>query len=1713
MKTNRYTYLLLVLLSISPSIYSFSQGVCASSALAPVFTQSFGTSSTSTTTKTVPVGFVTNYAFNNATALSDGQYLVTPLVQNSQKNDWAVGGDHTGDANGNMFLVNAGTGASLFFKQQVDNLCPGSTYSFSAWMANVNTASHTMPICNASYVYPNVSFLIKDTNGTVLQSFNTGNLPLTANRSVTPNWQQYGFQFSLPAGTTSLILEMVDYYGGLPQCGNDLAIDDITFSACTPLANISFNTANAICAGNSTTISCSLSNSPFTTPAYQWQKSTDGGNTWNNIGTAGTAASNISLSNVTTADGAVYRVLVGPDTGSLSSNTCITASNSLTLTVNPLPVVSAVNNGPICVGGTLQLTGNSSSGTSPYTYQWSGPSFSSSISNPTISNMQVTANAGLYTFNATDANGCKGSGNTTVIVHTPPTAALAGTDQVVCNAGTVALSGNTPITGYTGTWTQSGGPGSVSFTNPNQQNTQVNGLIPGTYTFTWTISNGVCSDSSDNVQVIVSPPTSAGTLSSGTTVCSSNNNGTVTLTGYTGNIIRWEFSTDGGTSWTVINHTLPSYTYQNLSSTTQFRSLVQSGPCAGQYSNVVTITVHTPTVGGIISADAVVCATSNSGILTLSGHTGSVLQWESFVNNGNSWTALSNTGSTQAYNNLSATTQYRATLQNGVCASAYSNTVTISVTPVTVPGILAGAATVCSGSNNGTLTLSGNTGDIVQWEFSVDGGQNWTVMTFNQQNYSYQHLQYTTTYRVKVQSGNCAAAYSNTITITAEKAAVAGVLSADASVCAGSNSGVLSQAGHTGNILRWEFSIDGGQNWQTIQQTSTTYQYQDLLQTTQFRTVLQNGICNAVFSTPVTITVQQPVTPANAGTDQLLCNSTQVVLEGNRALSGVGKWTITAGSAAVQFTNDTAVNTTVTGLTAGTYQFVWTITNAVCTDSRDTVSIVVYPYITNVIDTVQQPVCYGQSISLNGPMASGGNGTYQYQWEISYDGIVWNSIATANANGYTAIPNLSAYFRRVVRSSSCTSTSNTIRVIVLPTIARNTITGDQEICEGARLQQIGGNIPSGGDGVYLYQWQQKTRKDSSWQMIPKQNGQHLLLTNAPDSTTTYRRLVTSGNCDGALASVSNTVTVLVKKAPQATIQYKGAIFCKTNQVVPFYVSAATADSIRWDFGDGSVMTTLPENITHLYTKPGVFVPDIQLISRINGCINKLVVTDTIRMDEMKTGFTLAAVYDCGKTLYRFTDTSQSFFPVTNKIWTIDQSPMNGGKELDYIFTQAGSYEAALQLTNSYGCTQSLQARFTVNIYSYPKVGIDAIGQACLNNLMELKSVVNSVDSVKARLWNLGNGNIATDSVVQVSYFSEGKYIIKLTVATINSCYDSAVKQINIHPTPKISLSENQVLCLGDTLELKAAGASRYIWKDQNDSLLCTNCTVVKIVPKKNVQYRVIGYSEFGCSEIAATNVRVIQPLQLVAKNADSICVGQSKRLLVSGAGIYSWQPDPTLSSFSIANPVASPMVNTTYRVIGKDMYNCFADTATISIIVGDPTKITLGSDTTILSGVPVQLHASAEQKNIVKWQWKGNATFSCINCPTPTAKVIMDECLSCSATNVYGCITSDTVCIKTFCPQTEVFIPNAFSPDGDGINDLLMVQGSGIKLVKSFRIFSRWGELVFEKSNFSPGDRSAGWDGKIRGKAATPDVFVYVTEVICERGIPATFKGNVAILK
>lgn len=161
---------------------------------------------------------------------------------------------------------------------------------------------------------------------------------------------------------------------------------------------------------------------------------------------------------------------------------------------------------------------------------------------------------------------------------------------------------------------------------------------------------------------------------------------------------------------------------------------------------------------------------------------------------------------------------------------------------------------------------------------------------------------------------------------------------------------------------------------------------------------------------------------------------------------------------------------------------------------------------------------------------------------------------------------------------------------------------------------------------------------------------------------------------------------------------------------------------------------------------------------------------------------------------------------------------------------------------------------------------------------------------------------------------------------------------------------------------------------------------------------------------------------------------------------------------------------------------------------------------------------NANEPNVLPMQqyaWTPSVDIKCNDdiCAAPVATIKNAGCFYLKATNVYGCVGRDTICVKVFCESSQVFLPNAFTPNGNAANSVFMVRASGIASVKSFRVFNRWGGLVFERSNFSPNSAAYGWNGLVNGKPADVGVYVYAVDVICENGVPYTYKGNVTLLR
>lgn len=112
----------------------------------------------------------------------------------------------------------------------------------------------------------------------------------------------------------------------------------------------------------------------------------------------------------------------------------------------------------------------------------------------------------------------------------------------------------------------------------------------------------------------------------------------------------------------------------------------------------------------------------------------------------------------------------------------------------------------------------------------------------------------------------------------------------------------------------------------------------------------------------------------------------------------------------------------------------------------------------------------------------------------------------------------------------------------------------------------------------------------------------------------------------------------------------------------------------------------------------------------------------------------------------------------------------------------------------------------------------------------------------------------------------------------------------------------------------------------------------------------------------------------------------------------------------------------------------------------------------------------------------------------------------------YNCEAQDTIHVKLLCVDGYIYIPNTFTPNRDNKNDVFYIKGKGIGVIKSLRIFSRWGDKLFERTNFDIDDRSMGWDGMQNGRPVPAGSYVYIAEMQCEGEAPFIKKGTVTVI-
>lgn len=417
---------------------------------------------------------------------------------------------------------------------------------------------------------------------------------------------------------------------------------------------------------------------------------------------------------------------------------------------------------------------------------------------------------------------------------------------------------------------------------------------------------------------------------------------------------------------------------------------------------------------------------------------------------------------------------------------------------------------------------------------------------------------------------------------------------------------------------------------------------------------------------------------------------------------------------------------------------------------------------------------------------------------------------------------------------------------------------------------------------------------------------------------------------------------------------------------------------------------------------------------------------------------------------------------------------------------------------------------TVNVNPKPMAVFDPGENQCMEG--NSFSFTNNSIGASQYKWYFGDGDTSLQRTPSHHYELPGEFAVKLVVTGNNGCQDSLTRDVTVYSNPNVNTIDNSSICRGNTIRLQSSGAQTYEWSPAA-GLSCNDCPNPIASPLTTTTYFVKGESSTGCPGYDTVTIEVHQPFEIRVEAGGEICANGSFNLSASGAVTYKWVPAGSLSNDTIPNPVATPGLTTTYRVVGFDAHNCFTDTGYVTVTVNPNPTLKLGPDLTLSTGTIVPLNPVVTNGPIVSWSWDPPLYLSCDDCPEPVATVKTDISYTARIQNIHGCEAVDTIRINTFCEGSQVFIPNAFTPDGDGVNDILMVRAKGVQVVKSFRIFSRWGELLFEKTNFPPNTPAFGWDGKIRGKTGAPEVYVYTAEVTCDNLQTYTYKGNTAILK
>lgn len=312
--------------------------------------------------------------------------------------------------------------------------------------------------------------------------------------------------------------------------------------------------------------------------------------------------------------------------------------------------------------------------------------------------------------------------------------------------------------------------------------------------------------------------------------------------------------------------------------------------------------------------------------------------------------------------------------------------------------------------------------------------------------------------------------------------------------------------------------------------------------------------------------------------------------------------------------------------------------------------------------------------------------------------------------------------------------------------------------------------------------------------------------------------------------------------------------------------------------------------------------------------------------------------------------------------------------------------------------------------------------------------------------------------------------------------------VTVNPLPVAQAPVIQTVCQSDALTLTATGGTSYTWSGPNITASNQNPLVINNVTSSNAGvYTVVTTSASGCTSTGAqTVVRVLPKVVAVVGNSATICAGESTPLSASGGRYYKWTPSEGLDHDDIASPVASPSQTTTYTVkVSND--GCYDDSKSVTVTVNKNPVAIAGGDKVIFEGQSVQLNGAIGGDNIANYYWTPTTGLDNPNSITPNASPKDDITYTLNVVSQTCGVATSHVFVKVY---KKITIPNAFTPNNDGINDLWNIDALITYPSCLVSIFDRNGQKVYQSIGYPKP-----WDGTRGGSPLPGGTYYYIIDL------------------